>query len=552
LKALFSRSGITKIQAAIIAVIIIVAAIAGAVYYITLPAPTTFRVATVGFAWPNHIDPAVGNDECSTTSLCNLYDPLVYPKAGGGVDPWVAQTWVISTDGLVYTFTIRSGIKFHSGNELKADDVAFSMNRTLAIGQGFAYLFSPYINKTEVVEGNKVRFTLGKTFGPFLATLTRLYIIEKAQVMAHLKTPGTYGDFGDFAMDWLNTHDAGSGAYTVTDSKLEEWFKYTLVTNYWGYVDPLAPTNVTQLWTTGSTTTERAMMLNKEMEVTDAWLPAEILDELGATTNISKASWPEASEYYFMLNTKKPPLDDVHVRRALAYACNYSEMMTEIYSRYTLASSCVPKGVGGYVNTQVYNTNLTKASEELSQSKYYPDIINHPENYVIEFHWIADVPERETDALLLATSAQKIGLNVQLVKTFWTKVVQEMTNLNTTGHIYNILVASSYPEAGSLIESRYHSRSAGTWEQGEWLQNSTIDGMIEDALSTINETQRFIEYQALQRLIMDLCPSLFIFDSKTTVAIQSYVKIPAVVDPSKAIVAMGYDRTYRLWQIQPH
>jgi hypothetical protein len=51
---------------------------------------------------------------------------------------------------------------------------------------------------------------------------------------------------------------------------------------------------------------------------------------------------------------------------------------------------------------------------------------------------------------------------------------------------------------------------------------------------------------------MDMCPSIFIFDSKTTIAIQNYVKIPAVVDPSKAIVIMGYDRVYRLWQIQPH
>jgi peptide/nickel transport system substrate-binding protein len=541
-------------QAAIIAIIIIIAAIAGIAYYVTLPGPsaTTWRVATVGFAWPNHIDPAVGNDECSTTSLCNLYDPLVFPKAGGGVDPWVATSWDVSSDGLVYTFTIRSGIKFHSGNELKADDVVFSMQRLLAIGQGFAYLFSAYINKTEVVEGNKVRFTLNKTFGPFLSSLTRLYIIEKAQVMAHLKTPGTYGTFGDYAMDWLNTHDAGSGAYTVADSKLEEWFKYSLVSNYWGYVDPLAPTNVTQLWTTGSTTTEKTMMFNRELEVTDAWLPAEDLDELGATTNISKVSWPQTSEYYFMLNTKKPPLDDVHVRKALAYACNYSEMMTQIYSRYTPATSCVPNGVGGYLDSQIYYTNLTKASEELKLSKYYPDIINHPENYKIEFHWIADVPERETDALLLATAAQKIGLNVQLVKTFWTKVVQEMGNLTTTGHIYNILVASSYPEAGSLLESRYHSRSSGSWQQGEWLQNSTIDGMIEDALSTIDQTQRFTKYQALQTLIIDICPSLYIFDSRTTVAIQNYVKIPGVVDPSKAQTLMGYDRVYRLWQIRQH
>ena len=90
-------------QAAIIAIVIIVAAVAAAAYYLTLPGPTPAfveRDLRIGFAYPNHIDPAVGNDECSTTSLCNLYDPLVYPNPSGGVVSWVASSWVTSSDGL--------------------------------------------------------------------------------------------------------------------------------------------------------------------------------------------------------------------------------------------------------------------------------------------------------------------------------------------------------------------------------------------------------------------------------------------------------------------
>lgn len=554
MKVFFNRSAITKIQAAILAIIVIVVVVAGAFYFVTLPGPApTWRVLRVGMSWPNHIDPAVGNDECSTTSLCNLYDPLVWPKLGGGVDPWIAESWTFSADGLVYTFTIRSGIKFHSGRTLTAEDVKFSMDRMIRIGEGFSYLFSPYINKTEVVEGNKVKFTLQKTFGPFLISLMRLYIAEKQEVMAHIKTPGPYGEFGDYGKDWLITHDAGSGAYTVVDSRVEEWFKYTLFKDYWGTVDPLAPTNVTQSWTsTGSPPTERNMMLNRELEITDTWLPEEILNELDADPNITKISWPEMSEYYFMLHTKKPPLDDIHVRKALAYACPYQKIMTEIYSRYTLATSVIPKGTPGYVNSQIYSTNLTKAGEELKLSKYYPDIVNNPDNYIIYFHWIGDVPERERDALLFATEVNKIGLKVQLVKTPWTKTVEEMADINTTGHIYNILVASHYPEGGSLIETKYHSKSSGTWEQGEWLQNATLDAMIEDALSTVDLNARLTKYQNLQRTIMEICPSLFIYDYKATCAQQDYITIPAVVDPSKATLIMGYDRVYRTWQVHPH
>jgi peptide/nickel transport system substrate-binding protein len=354
-------------------------------------------------------------------------------------------------------------------------------------------------------------------------------------------------------MDWLTTHDAGSGAYTVVDADVANWFKYDLVSNYWNTVDPLAPTNVTQQWTTGSSTTEVNEMLSQQLEVTDSWLSSDKLDQLGASTNITKVSWPQTSEYYFMLNTKDPPLDDVHVRRALAYACPYSDIMTQIYSRYTLATSCVPAGVGGYMNTQKYTTNKTAALAELQQSKYYPDIVNNPTNYKIYFHWIADVPEREQDALLFASSVNNLtGLIVQLVKTPWTLVVQEMANETTTAHIYNILVDSDYPEAGALLTSRYMSAGTGSWKQGEWLQNSTIDTMIQDALSTVNTTERFIKYGNIQKQIMAICPSIFIYDIRITVAIQNYVKIPNVVNPAQAQTIMGYDRVYRLWKIESH
>lgn len=556
MKLFFNRSAITKIQAAIIAIVIIVAAIAAVAYYVTLPASTPAfaeRDLRIGFAYPNHIDPAVGNDECSTTSLCNLYDPLVYPDPSGGVLPWVASSWVISSDGLQYNFTIRTDIKFHSGNTLTAEDVAFSMRRLLTIGQGVAYLFTPYVTNA-VASGNVAAFTLNTTFGPFLTSLVRLYIVEKAQVMAHLVMPGAYGvDFGDYATAWLTTHDAGSGAYTVVDASVSQWFKYNLVSNYWNTVDPLAPTNVTALWTTGSSSTEVNEMESQELEVTDSWLSAENLATLGQATNITDVSWPQTSEYYFMLNTKDPPLDDVHVRRALAFACPYSDIMSQIYARYNLATSCVPYGVGGYANTQLYSNNATAAQAELKLSKYYPDIVNNPSKYPIYFHWIADVPEREKDALLFASAVNNAtGLNVQLVKTFWTLVVQEMANENTTAHIYNILVDSDYPEAGALLTSRYMSAGTGSWKQGEWLQNSTIDTMIQDALSTVNTTERFIKYENIQKQIMDICPSIFIYDIRITVAIQNYVKIPNVVNPSQAQTIMGYDRVYRLWKIESH
>ena len=549
LKVFSNRSAITKVQAAVIVVIIVIAAIAVAVYYVTLPPPPSpERVLRVGYAWPTYIDPAVGSDMSSSASLCNLYDPLVWPTPEGDVEPWVAESWTSSPDGLVWTFTIRTGIKFHTGNELTAEDVAFSMERLLAIGMGYSYLFTPYVDTVEVIEGDKVKFTLKKTFGPFLISLVRLYILDKEEVMANIKTPGAYGEFGDYGKEWLLTHDAGSGAYKVVEAKLEDYFRFEKFEDYWEEFAPNAPTDVTFSWTSGSPATTRTMMETGELEVTDQWLPEEILEALDAREGISMVSYiPGTMEYYYMMNTKKPPLDDIHFRKALAYCLDYEAMMEDIYSRYTLSTSSVPKGIPGYVNTQIYHLDLAKAEEELALSKYAANYTD----YVIKFHWIAEVPERERDALFFAEQADNIGVKVELVKVPWTLTLEEMADVETSGHIYNILVAAHYPEAGGMLEARYHSAAAASWEQNEWLLDPVLDAMIEDALETVDTAERLAKYGELQEYIMDLCPSLFIYDYSVTVAMQDYVDWPAMEDPSEVSAVMGYNYVVRLWQVSP-
>jgi len=563
-----TNDGITKVQATIVAVIIIIALIAG-VYYATLPGPTpsltptpaptptptptatptpTKTVLRMGFAWPCYIDPAVGSDECSSSALVNLYDPLIFPTPEGDLKVWLAESWTISADGLVYTLKIRSGTKFHSGQQLTAEDVKFSMDRIITIGEGYAYLFSPYIDKAEVIENNQVRFTLKKSFGPFLSTLIRLYIVEKAEVMAHIKTPGEYGEFGDYGKEWLLTHDAGSGPYKVREMKMEEWLYAERFKDYWAPMAPKAADEIRLLKLAASPATERVMMLNKELEITSHWLPPETYEELGKVQGIKIGAYPQGGMTYFMMNTQKPPLDDIYVRKALAYTFDY-EADLSIYPYSRIADSPVQKGIPGYVKCSIYYYNLTKAEEELKQSKYYPDIVNNPDKYLMEVHYPAEAPARERECLLLAEGASKIGLKIQVVKTPWLKTIEEMSSLETSPHMEFVGVVIHYNEAGSLLESRYHSKSAKTWEQNEWLYMSypEVDEKIEDALATVDRDARFAKYADLQRWIIEICPSIFTCEYYLENAYRDYVDFPVM--QGKAALIMGYDYDARNIQI---
>ena len=130
------------------------------------------RVLTSTWSWPTYIDPAVGSDYSSSTALCNLYDPLLMPTAEGTMEPWIATDWSGSDDGLVYTFTIRQGVKFHDGTELDAEDVAFTMERLLTIGEGYAYLFRGKVAQVMVLMENRAimekHFFLTTTLAPGL------------------------------------------------------------------------------------------------------------------------------------------------------------------------------------------------------------------------------------------------------------------------------------------------------------------------------------------------------------------------------------------------
>ncbi|MCE4613787.1 MAG: ABC transporter substrate-binding protein [Desulfurococcales archaeon] len=521
--------------------------------------PEAKRVLRVGFAWPTYIDPAVGSDFSSTHAISNLYDPLVYPTPEGGVMPWVAESWEVSEDGRVWTFKIREGIKFHSGRELTAEDVAFSLKRMLTIGEGFSYLWAPYIDPDtgiKVIDEYTVQFILNKPFGPFLITLVRLYIVDQEEVMANIKTPGPYGEYGDFAKEWLLTNDAGSGPYKVKEVKLEEFIRMEKFEDYWAWKmgvippNPEAPDEIVFL-ALAVPPTERTLLLNRELEISSQWLPEEVLDALAKEEGISIAQVASGTGFYLMLNTKKPPLDDVYVRRALSYAFDYDTVIKQIYKGMPRMYGPVPPSVPGYCEVEGYEFNPEKAKEELSKSKYYPDIVNNPEKYVIEYHWVAEVPAEEKVALLFAKNVKEVlGLEVKVVKIPWLKAVEEMAKQETSPHIISIFVAPHYPEAGSLLESRYHSKSAASWEQNEWLLNETIDQMIEDALSTLDKDERFAKYCDIQKLVVKEAYSLFLFELISKFAYQStYVYWPAA--EGKAPIVMGYQIDGRFIKVFP-
>jgi len=486
----------------------------------TTPASSAEKIVRASVSGTPIIDPARGLYVSSSQALVNLYDSLVFP-APGDADPlpWLAVSWDISEDNMEYTFHLRQGVKFHNGDELKAADVVFSLNRFLAIGEGYSYLFSDVVKSAEAIDDYTVKFTLQRSFGPFIKILPRLYILNEDQVMANIKVDGTYGDYGDYGKDWLITHDAGSGPYVCQELVQQGYLYATKFNDWWGGGWKTNSPDAFKLIDNTEAATVRTMMASQELEITDMWQSSENLASMDNLDGVDIAMYSALANQVMFFNTKLAPTDDEYFRKALACLFDYDMIVANIFPGSPRSTGPVPVYVAGHINTNTqYDYDLEKAKEYLAQSQYVNDLANYP----VELLCNSDVADHEKVALAVQAAAKEVGITVEITKAPWISLIERLSTMETTPNLVSININTQYNEAGSTMETLYGSKTMGTFENATWLQNQELDASIADALATTDQTERYAKYATIQNHIAeDLCPAAWLGDTLDRVAYQS-------------------------------
>ncbi|MEM7319260.1 MAG: ABC transporter substrate-binding protein [Pseudomonadota bacterium] len=497
-------------------------------------AETVLRIDEVAVG---ELDPAKASDYADSILMFNVYDTLVLPQQGGpGHVPHLASGWDV--DGATYTFTLRDDVTFQSGNPLRAEDVVYSLERSQALGAGLSYLFGGV--SAEAVDDTTVIFTLEQPYAPFVASLVRLPIVDKALVEAN-KGDDEWGEA------FLSANGAGTGAYLVKSHNPQEETVMTKSDSYFLGVPDVAPDTVRLRYGLEAATV-RTLISQGEHDIASQWLPPEVIKALvGDGAQLFTETGTGA--FYFKMNTTKAPLDDVNCRLALAHAFDYATAVqmiaiTDGVSAGSPSTGAIPVGMFGANGAdRVQAQDLDEAKARLAECKYDPAEMD------IEISWIAEVPLEERFALLMQSNFTQLGIKSHIKKLPWALFAEQVSKPENTPHISQLFVNAVTGDPDTLLYGMYHSSTPGTWQSPEYLDDAKVDAFLEAGRTAADEAGRQDAYAKLNARLMEIAPTIYGFDRQSVFAASNRVKVPALSDPSQAFGLDGMGFSFRLMEM---
>ena len=259
---------------------------------------------------PPNLDPTGGAAAAiDEVVYANVFEGLTRYQSDGSIAPGLAESWTISDDGLTYTFNLRSGVTFHDGSAMDAEDVKFSLDRARAEDSTNAQkaLFAG-IASVDVVDATTVTVTLDAPNGGFITNMA-------------------WGDaviVAPESVDQAATAPVGTGPF-----KFDRWvqgdrIELTQNPDYWG--DTPALESATFKFISDPTAAFAAMMAG-DIDAFPGYPAPETLIQFEADPRFQLLVGSTEGETILSTNNKSEKLTDVRVRKAIAHAINRQEII---------------------------------------------------------------------------------------------------------------------------------------------------------------------------------------------------------------------------------
>ena len=319
------------------------------------------------------LDPAEIFEFSGAEYAGNTYDRLIGYEVSdvSKIHGVVAESWKVGADGRTYTFNIRQGIRFASGNPLTAEDVAFSLQRTVILDKSPAFILGQF-GFTAANVRDRIRATgpatvvlqtdkaYAPTFVLYCLTATVGSVVDKKEVMAHEVD-------GDLGHAWLRTHYAGSGPFKLNQWKASELLLLDANNDYWDGAPQMQRVLIRHI---PEQATQRRLVEKGDIDIARNLGPDQIKG-LEGNPEVRIHSAPKGGIFYLGLNQKHPALQKPQVRQALKYLVDYQGIADTIL-RGTMVphQAFLPIGFLGALEDRPFSLDPAKAKKLLAEAGY--------------------------------------------------------------------------------------------------------------------------------------------------------------------------------------
>ncbi|GGL93742.1 peptide ABC transporter substrate-binding protein [Streptomyces fumigatiscleroticus] len=441
-------------------------------------------------------DPARSYSD-EVVALSNLYETLTrYNARTGRAEGLLATSWTSSRDRRTWTFTLRPGVTFHSGRPLTARAVKAAVERTRELKSGASYLWDP-VRRITPLGTRKVRFELSRP--------ASLDIIASASYAAYIyevsDDPGYYRAAG-----------RGTGPYTVGSWKpgAENELELTAYQDYWGGWDGDRYTEaVFRVVPQPSTTAQ--LMRSGEGDYAES-LPPQLLDTLRGRPGLAVRERPSWQTLLGLLNTRRKPLDDVRVRRAIAQGLDYEELVAVNRGAYVASDGVVPEGLLGHTDRlDLPGDDQDQARKLLAQAGYGPGSGRTVE---LELTYPEGEDTIRTMAGLMKAQLRPLGVDLKPVGLPWGSVQWPRARSADPDERQDVFVMFWWPDDAeplSYFRNVFRTEKEISYNLA-YYSNPALDRLIDrvGAQTATDPDGAERTYRTMQEMLIADAPALFL------------------------------------------
>ncbi len=368
------------------------------------PLKAADQAITIGMQLePPHLDPTGGAAAAiDEVVYANIFEGLTRYASDGSILPGLAHSWDISDDGLVYTFHLRSGVKFHDGAEFDASDVKFSLDRARAEDSTNAQkaLFAG-ISDVTVIDATTVQITLSNPNGSFPTNM--------AWGDAIILDPATADNAG--------VNPVGTGPFMFHERR--EGDQITIVRNpdYWGQA--VALDSATFKFISDPTAAFGALMAG-DIDAFPAFPSPETLVRFESDPNFKVIIGSTEGETILSINNKSELLSDIRVRKAIAHAINRQEIIDGAMFGYG-----TPIGTHFAPHNPDYLDLTSNSAHDLELSKSLLAEAGHPDGLTLRLA-LPPPSYARRGGEIIAAQLRAVGIETEVSNLDWGQWLEQV------------------------------------------------------------------------------------------------------------------------------